>query len=96
MRPSVQAPAAVVMVRPHHFTVNTQTTQDNAFQAQMDVQGSDVSRRAYDEHTAAMAELERRGVRVHVFEGSDAATPDCVFPNNWFSTHAGGHGPSIR
>ncbi|UTH50236.1 amidinotransferase (plasmid) [Loktanella salsilacus] len=91
MRPSVQAPAAVVMVRPHHFTVNTQTAQDNAFQAQMDVQGSDLSRRAYDEHTAAMAELERRGVRVHVFEGSDAATPDCVFPNNWFSTHAGGH-----
>ena len=96
MRPSVQAPAAVVMVRPHHFTVNTQTAQDNAFQAQMDVQGSDLSRRAYAEHTAAMAELERRGVRVHVFEGTDAATPDCVFPNNWFSTHAGGHGPSIR
>jgi hypothetical protein len=91
MRPSVQAPAAVVMVRPHHFTVNTQTAQDNTFQARIDAHGTDLARRAYEEHTAAMAELDCHGVRVHVFEGIDPATPDCVFPNNWFSTHAGGH-----
>ena len=46
MRPFAQAPAAVVMVRPHHFMVNTETAQDNAFQAQMDGQGGDLSRRA--------------------------------------------------
>ncbi|MDP0926297.1 arginine deiminase-related protein [Paracoccus onubensis] len=91
-RPSVQAPAAVVMVRPHHFSVNTETAQDNAFQANHgDADSAQLARRAYDEHSAAVAELERHGVRVHVFEGDDAATPDCVFPNNWFSTHAGGH-----
>lgn len=91
MRPSVQAPSAVVMVRPHHFTVNTETAQDNAFQAPIDTSSTDLAQRAYEEHTAAMAVLERHGVRVHVFEGVDPATPDCVFPNNWFSTHAGGH-----
>lgn len=90
-RPSIQAPAAVVMVRPHHFTVNTETAQDNAFQAPASEEGGDVAARAYEEHSAAAAELERHGVRVHVFEGEDPATPDCVFPNNWFSTHAGGH-----
>lgn len=90
-RSSVQAPAAVVMVRPHHFTVNTETAQDNAFQAPVSAEGGDIARRAFEEHSAAAAELERHGVRVHVFEGEDPATPDCVFPNNWFSTHAGGH-----
>ena len=35
--------------------------------------------------------MERHGARVHVFEGTDTATPDCVFPNNWFSVYAGGN-----
>jgi hypothetical protein len=30
-------------------------------------------------------------VAVHVFEDTGPHTPDAVFPNNWFSTHAGGH-----
>ncbi|CAN5764147.1 hypothetical protein BH11PSE8_BH11PSE8_26500 [soil metagenome] len=30
--PSVQAPAAVLMVRPRHFHPNPQTAADNAFQ----------------------------------------------------------------
>lgn len=90
MRPSVQAPPAVVMVRPQHFSVNTQTAADNAFQTRQ-APPADIARRAFDEHAAAVAALESHGVRVHVFDGDNPATPDCVFPNNWFSTHAGGH-----
>ncbi len=90
-RPSAQAPAAVVMVRPHCFTINTETAKDNAFQTPASTEGADIARRAFEEHSAAAAALEHHGVRVHVFEGEDPATPDCVFPNNWFSTHAGGH-----
>ena len=52
MRPSVQAPAAIVMVRPHHFTVNNETAADNAFQANADLP-ADIARRAFDEHAAA-------------------------------------------
>lgn len=89
-RPSVQAPAAVVMVRPHHFTVNTQTAADNSFQARQ-AAGGDLAGRAYREHSEAVRQLQQAGVTVHVFEGTDPDTPDCVFPNNWFSTHAGGH-----
>ncbi len=87
---SAQAPAAVVMVRPHHFTVNTETAADNRFQA-ASRDGDDLARLAYDEITETAALLERHGVTVHLFEDEGTETPDSVFPNNWFSTHAGGH-----
>lgn len=87
---SVQAPAAVVMVRPHHFTVNTETAADNRFQAGTDM-GEELAGRAYEEITRAAAVLESHGIEVHLFEDEGTQTPDSVFPNNWFSTHAGGH-----
>ncbi|MEP2920000.1 arginine deiminase-related protein [Sulfitobacter sp.] len=77
------------MVRPHHFAVNPETT-DNAFQAANPSSGKDATK-AYQELTDAAATLRSHGVDVHLFEGDDPRTPDCVFPNNWFSTHAGGH-----
>jgi hypothetical protein len=87
---SIQAPQAVVMVRPHHFTVNTETATDNRFQV-MDPSEGDLASRAYDEITAAAKVLMGHGVTVHLFEDEGDETPDSVFPNNWFSTHAGGH-----
>lgn len=87
---SVQAPSAVVMVRPHNFTVNTETAIDNVFQAPSGA-GDDFSREAYDEITAAVETLREQGVTVHLFEDRGNDTPDSVFPNNWFSTHSGGH-----
>lgn len=87
---SIQAPSAVVMVRPHHFTVNTETAADNRFQV---LAGTDenLASAAYDEISRAAQTLESHGVTVHLFEDDGAQTPDSVFPNNWFSTHAGGH-----
>ncbi|WP_156453235.1 citrulline utilization hydrolase CtlX [Polycladidibacter hongkongensis] len=89
-RRSVQAPDAVVMIRPHHFQVNTETAADNAFQSDQSA-APELSRQAYDEITKAAETLESHGVRVHLFEDTGKETPDSVFPNNWFSTHAGGH-----
>ncbi|MEM8958122.1 MAG: arginine deiminase-related protein [Pseudomonadota bacterium] len=86
-RLSVQAPAAIVMVRPHHFTVNAQTAADNAFQSARPADRD----AAYAELTRAAETLRQHGVRVHLFEDEGRTTPDSVFPNNWFSTHAGGH-----
>jgi len=88
----LQAPHSVVMVRPHHFLPNAQTAQDNRFQA-VPAKRSDagISRRAFDEVTAAVEVLQTAGVDVHLFEDEGRTTPDSVFPNNWFSTHAGGH-----
>ncbi|CDM61305.1 MULTISPECIES: citrulline utilization hydrolase CtlX [Rhizobium] len=87
---SIQAPCAVVMVRPHHFTVNTETAADNHFQTSQDVR-EDLSSVAYGEINEAADTLGRLGVEVHLFEDTGCQTPDSVFPNNWFSTHAGGH-----
>jgi len=90
MRYSIQAPGAVVMVRPHHFTVNTETAADNSYQVADDREQSFESQ-AFEEITRAADELRSHGVAVHLFEDEGLETPDSVFPNNWFSTHAGGH-----
>ncbi|WNJ91816.1 citrulline utilization hydrolase CtlX [Bosea sp. 685] len=89
---SVQAPRSVVMIRPHHFSPNPATAEDNAFQAN-DAQRTAVAiaAAAHGEVSKAAERLEAAGVRVHLFEDEGTATPDSVFPNNWFSTHSGGH-----
>lgn len=86
---NVQAPSAVVMIRPHHFQSNPQTRADNSFQTV--ATGADVARRARKEFDNAVVSLRTAGVDVHVFEDDNTETPDSVFPNNWFSTHSGGH-----
>lgn len=89
---SMQAPKAVVMVRPHSFSPNLETAADNAFQSTDRRTPELVSAAAAIEFDEAVRQLESAGVTVHVFNQlSDQDTPDCVFPNNWFSTHAGGH-----
>lgn len=89
----MQAPAAVVMVRPHGFLPNPQTATDNAFQRSAGARdAAALAAAAHAEAGAVAAALEAAGVRVHLFEDRGGChTPDSVFPNNWFSTHAGGH-----
>ena len=90
---SIQAPKSVVMIRPHQFTPNPQTAADNAFQSAADQNAAQaIAKAAYGEVTAAAERLQAQGVRVHLFEDrGERETPDSVFLNNWFSTHAGGH-----
>lgn len=88
---SVQAPDAVVMVRPQRFVPNPETAGDNAFQSLPDATGDLIAQTAYDEVTGAARLLTGAGVTVHLFDDTDPQRPDSVFPNNWFSTHPGGH-----
>lgn len=88
----VQAPRAVVMVRPHQFRPNPDTAADNAFQRRPDGRTSrDIAQAAYAEVTRVAQTLTSEGIRVHLFEDEGEHAPDSVFPNNWFSTHPGGH-----
>ncbi|WP_233809610.1 citrulline utilization hydrolase CtlX [Paraburkholderia sp. HP33-1] len=92
---SIQAPGAVVMIRPHRFHPNPETATDNAFQ-HTDATGTNgahtLSAAACDEVSAAAKALTDVGIRVHVFDDfGEQDTPDSVFPNNWLSTHPGGH-----
>ena len=90
---SIQAPPAVVMVRPRRFTPNPETAADNRFQQPARCEAAPaIALAAYREVGAAADRLQAEGVRVHLFEDSgERDTPDSVFPNNWFSTHPGGH-----
>lgn len=88
---NAQAPSAVVMVRPLHFDVNPVTAADNVFQS-ADPNGSQArADAAYRETTELAHALEAAGVRVHIFDDERTDRPDSVFPNNWISTHIGGH-----
>ena len=89
---SVQAPGAVVMIRPHAFCSNPETRDDNAFQTLADPDAEVTSEAALAEFDRAVEQLRAAGITVHVFDDfGDRDTPDSVFPNNWFSTHSGGH-----
>lgn len=91
-RRSAQTPSAVVMVRPHHFSPNQETANDNAFQQSVDSKDPvALAKAAYDEVTCAAEQLNFAGIKTHIFEDETQLTPDSVFPNNWFSTHSGGH-----
>lgn len=93
MSRSIQAPSAVVMVRPHRFTPNPETAADNHFQTAAATEAAQqIAQAAYQEVSDAAEDLRAEGVTVHVFEDTgERHTPDAVFPNNWFSTHPGGH-----
>ncbi|WP_027858188.1 citrulline utilization hydrolase CtlX [Marinobacterium jannaschii] len=92
VRLSVQSPRAVVMIRPHCFYPNPDTAEDNAYQKQsISEEKPQVSQRAYQEVTAAAEKLREHQVEVFLYDDEGEATPDSVFPNNWFSTHSGGH-----
>ncbi len=89
---SLQSPSAVVMVRPRAFASNPETRDDNAFQTLANRSAAATSAAARDEHDKAVEQLRAAGVTVHVFDDEgERDTPDSVFPNNWFSTHPGGH-----
>lgn len=88
---SAQAPSAVVLVRPHHFDLNPVTAADNVFQSAEPDHSAERAASAYREATALAEALEAEGVRVHLFEDERTDRPDSVFPNNWLSTHIGGH-----
>tara|TARA_B110000495_G_C23034232_1_gene617017 strand:- start:1908 stop:2834 length:927 start_codon:yes stop_codon:yes gene_type:complete len=91
-RRSAQAPAAVIMIRPHHFLPNQETAKDNAFQKNGDgLNSSEMAKSAFTETTNVANKLTSFGIKTHIFEDESTKSPDSVFPNNWFSTHPGGH-----
>jgi hypothetical protein len=79
---------SVLMVRPLRFGFNPETAESNSFQHHPESE---------ETHALAMAEfdglvalLRSNGIQVVVAQSSDPLTPDAIFPNNWFSTHADG------
>lgn len=87
-----QAPASVVMIRPHYFFPNPETASDNSFQNYSEkIDQQAIEKLAFTQVSLLRDRLIEEGIKVHMFEDESKCTPDSVFPNNWFSTHAGGH-----
>lgn len=87
-----QAPGSVVMIRPHHFSPNPDTAQDNKFQqTPTECSAQHIKEQAFAQVSKMREILAQWDINVHLFDDEGTDTPDSVFPNNWFSTHAGGH-----
>ena len=89
IRNSIQSPSSIVMIRPHHFSINVETAVDNAFQVKV-TPSTKLANLAYQEISKSAEILSSHGIKVHMFEDKNSQAPDSVFPNNWFSTHPGG------
>ena len=86
-----QCPSSIVMIRPHNFMPNPETSCDNGSQiTTIDIDKKDYSKFACDEFNHAAKMLEDSDIKVHLFDDNSHATPDSVFLNNWFSSHPDG------
>ena len=84
-----QNASKVLMVRPAHFGFNEQTAGNNYFQQATDQ--STVNEQAIKEFDAYVELLRSNGIEVVFVQDTETPhTPDSIFPNNWFSTHASG------
>lgn len=88
-RTESQSTDSVLMVEPVAFYANPETMGDNQFQDQTLAKAS-AQQAVLKEFKDFRAALEKRGVRVTTYKDiKENDTPDSIYPNNWFSTHAG-------
>lgn len=91
MKASTPVSNHVLMVRPTAFGFNSIAAESNAFQNKPLEQAEEIQRKALKEFDRAVEQLRNHGIEVTVFSDvPDSKTPDSIFPNNWFSTHATG------
>ena len=76
---------SVLMVRPAQFGFNPETSSSNSFQNKMEFES--VSEVALKEFDSVVEQLRNVGIDVLVSQSDDLLAPDCIFPNNCFSTH---------
>lgn len=88
----MQAPSAVLMVRPASFGFNPETAPTVLFQREItDANRREIERRARIEFDILAGRLKDAGVHVIIAEDKEELhTPDAVFPNNWVSFHHDG------
>lgn len=86
-----QLASTVLMIRPARFESNPQTAASNLFQEDPDLTPAEQQHAAVREFDGLVAVLRDAGIDVIVVADTrEPHTPDAIFPNNWFSTHADG------
>jgi len=88
----IQLTDTLLMVRPTNFGFNTDTADNNTFQANdKGLTKAKIKAAAIKEFDRFVKKLQAAGIQVLVEqERADATSTDSVFPNNWFSCHAEG------
>lgn len=84
---------SILMVEPVAFGYNAETAKNNYFQEKPAESEFFVNQeKALAEFQAMVSKLKDAGVEVLVVKDTaEPHTPDSIFPNNWFSTHANGN-----
>ena len=86
-----QTTNTILMVRPINFRKNEQTAVNNFFQEDIDLQNTEINKKAQEEFDGFVFKLKSFGVNVIVVSDTEESdTPDSIFPNNWISFHADG------
>lgn len=87
---STQTTDTILMVRPCAFGYNPETAVNNYFQVPMPSSGN-IQEMALAEFDKMVNALRANDINVLVVDDIVTPhTPDSIFPNNWFSTHADG------
>ena len=86
----MQTTNTVLMIRPSRFSFNVDTAVNNRFQ-KCSLPPDQAQAQALEEFDGYVAALREQGVEVLVAQDSlSPHTPDSIFPNNWWSSHADG------
>lgn len=86
----MQTTNTVLMIRPSRFSFNVDTAANNRFQ-KCSLPQDQAQAQALEEFDGYVAVLREQGVEVLVAQDSASPhTPDSIFPNNWWSSHADG------
>lgn len=79
----------LLLVKPASFYMNEETAGTNSFQHNSTLSAEEITQRMAAEFDSMVLTLVSHGVTVTVFNGPEGS-PDSIFPNNIFSTHADG------
>ncbi|MCU1720174.1 citrulline utilization hydrolase CtlX [Pseudomonas sp. 5P_5.1_Bac1] len=86
----MQTTNTVLMIRPARFAFNPDTAVNNRFQKPV-LEPEQAQQKALEEFDGYVDTLRQHGVDVLVVQDTPAPhTPDSIFPNNWWSSHADG------
>lgn len=86
---NAQTTSRVLLVKPAQFYANAETAKTNAFQTLSSESPENLTAQMEREFAGMAKTLEQNGVQVTRLNGP-AGSPDAIFPNNVFSTHAQG------
>ena len=77
----------VLMVEPTNFFYNKETAEDNEFMNEIDMDNTEIQRKAKEEHGRLVDAIMDAGVEVLLYKQKAKDSPDSIFPNNWLTTH---------